>query len=56
MMDDELMAEVERERRESNRRNICPACGRDKSNFITTTFGEGSWSIECKCGELIDED
>lgn len=55
----ELREEAYREAREGNRRNICPACGRDSSNFITiVTGGEEctGWTIECKCGELIDED
>jgi len=63
-MDAERREEIEQELREEqaridaegNRRERCPACGRGKKDFITTTPIEASWSIECKCGYLIDED
>lgn len=44
---------------EDGRRKRCPTCGRDSSNFITHVTGKEEctgWFVECKCGELIDED
>jgi len=35
----------------------CPSCGRYEDEFTTISIGDGSsWTTECKCGELIDED
>jgi len=34
---------------------ICPTC-KSIGQFVTIQTGSDSWSVECKCGELISED